>query len=637
VTELRLSRLGRRDKASLVEQVAGGAGALPLEVMEEIVERTDGVPLFIEELTRAALEAGGELALQAALPAAATVPATLYTSLAARLDRLGAATRQVAQAGATIGREFSHELLAAIAGLPDEALGLALQKLEDAGLVHRRGISPEATYSFRHALLRDAAYGMLLRDPRRALHARIAEAIVRLRPDVADHEPQLLAWHYTGAGMAEPAIRYWQRAGDQSVAQFANREAIGYFERAVELVEALPPGVKKDRLEADLRLAQVVPLIAIHGTGSPAVEACAARAKALGERLSDWPGLFAAHRVVQNSCLNREPVPRAVALARDLLSLAERSGDPARIAIACRALGNSLGIAGKQAEADPVLARSISLADGLGDSEFAVYGEDPRIIGRLYLGQVRCRLGYQETGLRIAEEGLARARAGNNPHVIAWSLNIIGGIHASRRDAPGAEQAGAEVIAIARHNRFWQVLALGERRRGWALCQLGDAAKGLALIEEGLRRQHATGQMHVSTGAYVDLTEGYLLAGRPEAALGHIQAGYRHADTYGEHYLSAEIHRLHAEVLRIQGDPAQESEDHLGAALEVARQQGARLWELRAATSLARLRQDQGRGAEAHSLLAQVYDCFSEGFDLPDLVEARALLSQTGPNLAPST
>ncbi len=278
VTELRLSRLGRRDKAALVEQVAGGAGALPQELVEEIVERTDGVPLFIEELTRAALEAGGEAELQAALPAAAAVPATLYTSLAARLDRLGATARQVAQAGAAIGREFGHDLLATIAGVSDDALRSALQRLEDAELIHRRGVPPEATYSFRHVLLRDAAYGMLLREPRRGLHARIAEAILRLRPEAAEREPHLLAWHYTGAGLAEVAIGYWRRAGERSLAQFANREAIGYFERALELIETLPLGAERDRLEADLCLAQVVPLSAIHGFGSPAVETCAARA-----------------------------------------------------------------------------------------------------------------------------------------------------------------------------------------------------------------------------------------------------------------------------------------------------------------------------------------------------------------------
>jgi predicted ATPase len=191
VTELRLSRLGRRENTALIKQVAGGPRTLPPDVIENIVERSDGVPLFIEELTRATLEASGDANPQAASPASAMVPATLHASLTARLDRLGCGVRQMTQAAAAIGREFGHDLLAAIADLPDDALGLALRQLEGAELIHRRGVAPEATYSFRHVLLRDAAYGMLLREPRRMLHARIAEAIVRLRPDAADHEPQL--------------------------------------------------------------------------------------------------------------------------------------------------------------------------------------------------------------------------------------------------------------------------------------------------------------------------------------------------------------------------------------------------------------------------------------------------------------
>ncbi len=395
-TTIMLNALDRAAAAEMVEQIAGRV--MPEAVCSQIIDRADGVPLFIEEVTRAAVEVGGDAVSRSAFLPSASVPATLYASLTARLDRLGATARQVAQAGAAIGREFEHGLLAAIAGLPDDALGCALRWLEDAPLIHRRGAPPEATYSFRHVLLRDAAYSILLREPRRALHTRIAEAIMRLRPEAAEREPQLLALHYTMAGLAEPAIGYWQRAGEQSVVSFANREAVGYFERALELVKALPSGAQRDRFEADLRLAHIVPLMAVHGHGSHAVASCAARAKTLGEELPDWPGLFAAHRVLWTSCLTRQPVPTAVASARELLALAEQSSDAARIAVACRALGYSLYVAGKQADADSVLARGIAFADSSGDTEFAVYGEDPRIIGRLYRAQARCLLVIRRRG-----------------------------------------------------------------------------------------------------------------------------------------------------------------------------------------------------------------------------------------------
>jgi predicted ATPase len=252
-------------------------------------------------------------------------------------------------------------------------------------------------------------------------------------------------------------------------------------------------------------------------------------------------------------------------------------------------------MAGKQAEADAALTRGLALADGLADSEFAIYGEDPRIICRLYQGSVRCLLGYAETGLQIANEGLARARARNNPHAIAWSLIFVAQVHTFLRDAAGAEQAGAEAIEIARQHRFPNWLGFAQQGRGWALCQLGDADQGLALLEDGLRRLQATGQMLDSSEAYYYLAEGCTLAGKPEAALARVEAAHRHAETYGEHFMSAEIHRLHAEALQIQGVPAPKIERHLHTALEIARQQGARLWELRAATSLARLWHDEGK------------------------------------------
>jgi hypothetical protein len=368
-------------------------------VCGQIVDRADGVPLFIKEVTRAVLEVGGDVVPKATFPGSAAVPATLHASLTARLDRLGAIAREVAQTGAAIGREFSHDLLAAIAGLHENALGSALRRLEDAQLIHRRGLAPEAMYSFRHILLRDASYSTLLRELRRALHARIAAAIIRLRPEVAEREPQLLALHYAGAGLAELAIRYWQQAGEHRVAQFANREAIGHFERALELVEAVPPGAKRDRLEAELRLVQVVPLDAIHGFQSQLVEACVARANALGDRLPDWAGRFAVHRMVWNSCLVRQPVPRTLVLARDLLSLAEAERRSGAHSIACRALGFSLFQYGKPVEANPVLARGVAIADGVADNEFAIYGEDPRIICRLSRGLACCNVKCDSPGL----------------------------------------------------------------------------------------------------------------------------------------------------------------------------------------------------------------------------------------------
>jgi predicted ATPase len=237
-----------------------------------------------------------------------------------------------------------------------------------------------------------------------------------------------------------------------------------------------------------------------------------------------------------------------------------------------------------------------------------MYGEDPRIICRLFLGQVRW-LWYPETGLRIAGEGLAMARAVNDPHAIAWSLVALADIHNFLRDPARAEQIAIEAIDVARQHRFPQWLALAQQARGWAMCQFGDTAHGVALIAEGIRRQHATGGMLVTTRGYCYLAAGYVRSGRPEAALRHVEAALTHAESFGEHF-----HRVHAEELQIQHAPAPEIECHSVRALDIARQQGARLWELRAATSLARLWQSEGRAADAHSLLAPLYDSLHRRF-----------------------
>jgi class 3 adenylate cyclase len=625
--KLNLRRLDRRDSATLIRRIASTLGtvALPPELVEEIVKRTDGVPLFAEELTRAVLEAGEGAALPAAVSA---VPATLHASLAARLDRLGPAVRRAAQAGAAIGREFAHDLLAAVAEMPEPDLVPALRQLEDAGLVFRRGLPPEGSYAFRHALLRDAAYGMLLREQRRALHARIAEAIGRLRPEAAECEPELLAWHCTRAGQAGPAVGLWRRAGEQSIARYANREAIGHFERALEQLGVLAPGEERDRQEADLRLAQAVPLIAVHGYGAEAVEFCASRAKELEDHRPDWAGHFAVHRLVWNSHMLRHPMPRTISLARDLLSFAERRGDPVQTAVACRALGFSLLFAGELVEADPLLARGAIHADGLEATDFAAYGENPSILCRLGGGWVRSLMGSADTALRMIGEGLARARASGNPHPIAWALGILAVVHKLRCDAPSTKRAAAEAVEVAGQHSLPQWLGFAELWLGWALGRLGQRAEGLALLQVAQRRLRDTGAVLFTVMSNCVLAEAGVLAGRPETALEHLAAAQEHAERYGEGFMLAEIHRLHATALCALNAPKSECEGRLRTALGIAQRQGAKTWELRAAVDLARLWRDQSRMTDAHEMLALVYASFTEGFDLPDLIEAKALLDE---------
>ncbi|GEO16975.1 ATP-binding protein [Microvirga aerophila] len=630
VTWLTLNRLRSQDARAIIDGVAGGK-AVPDEVMGELLAKTDGVPLYLEELTRTVLESGllrqTDTAYVADIPLPAlAIPSSLHDSLMARLDRLRP-VKEVAQTAACIGREFSYELLSAVAPVSEADLRDALGQLMAAELVFGQGAPPAATYTFKHALLRDAAYQSLLKSRRELTHRRIAQVLQDRFPSLVESQPELLARHYTEAGLTEPAIEAWRRAGARSAARSANHEAIGHFQRALDLLEKLAPSAQRDHLEADLRLAQVVPLIAVHGFGSPLVETCASRAKALGATLADWPGRFAAHRVVWNSCLMRHPVPRTVDLARELYSLATQDEDVVRLAIACRALGYTLFIAGEQGEADQLLERGAVLADSRPEAEFKIYGEQPQIVCRLYRGAVHSLLGFPEEAARIAEEGLMRARALNNPHTLAWSLVSTGNAHNFGRNAGVAERLGAEALQVSREHRLPQWLAFAEEIRGWALCQLGEHQEGLALLEDALRRLHATGAvLHTSRiGCY--LAQGYLLSVRLDEARAHLAAARQHSETYGEQYMLAELYRQQAALLRAEKAPIDEVERNLQLAVTTAQRQAARLLELRAATDLAKLWAQGGERERAWRLLHPVCHGFQDGLRLSDVEEARSVLN----------
>jgi class 3 adenylate cyclase/tetratricopeptide (TPR) repeat protein len=623
VTELRLARLNQRQGAALIGHIAN-ASDLPSETVATIIARADGVPLFLEELTKTVLERtapGGPPAPRLDME----VPATLQSSLLARLDRLGPTAREVAQAGASIGREFSYDLLCSIVGVPEPGLSEALAQLASSGLVQVRGSSTDAKYTFKHALVHDVANGLLLRERRRILHARIVESL-RDRDNVP---PEVLAWHCTMAGLTEEAIKHWRLAGERSAARFANLEAKQHYQQALDLLQSLPASQERDRHEAELRLAQVVPLTAIHGFGSQAVETCALRTRELSADL-DPLGRFLAHRIVWNSSLMRHPVPRTVGLARDLVSLADRDGDARQQAAAHRALGYSLYIGGKLEQADRILARGVALADTVSANDFLAFGENPQILCRVYRGEVGCLLGNSDTALRFAEEGLARARLRNDPHAIAWSLAVIGLIAFRQRNGPLAARAGAEAVEIAQQHSLPQWLALAKMRSGWAACVTGETEKGLALLQDGNRRWEATGAKLHTSGNCTSLAEGYIHAGMPEVALEHLATARSHEELFGERYAAADIRLLTAMAIQASHGPSSDVETQLKEALEIARCQQARLWELRAAVALSRLWRNQGRRADALRLLTPIHAWFTEGFALPDLVEAGTLLADLG-------
>jgi hypothetical protein len=428
--------------------------------------------------------------------------------------------------------------------------------------------------------------------------------------------------------MIDRAIDSWRVAGLRSVARSAHAEAGAHFGFALDLLKKLPPSEQRDARELDLRLNLAVPLVAVHGFGTLRVEECAVRAMELSNRLHGWPSRFAASRLAWNSCLMRQPVPKTVALARDLIELADADGSTAKLAVAHRALGYSLLVVGELHEADAVLARGSILADAIEDREFAVYGEHPSIICRMYGAQAKLMLGFPTASAELAEEAVTFARREENAHSLAWALGVAAHTSLLAHEAEATARFASEAIDISREHAMPQWLALGERCMGWAMHKLGQFDAGLNLQQQGLKRwTESAGMLHMSH-CQLHIAESLLREGRAAAARTHLDAARTHCDSYGETYLLAEIDRLEALVLQCEQAAAKVIEDRLVRSLGTARQQGGRWHELRTATTFARFLRDNGERGRAVDTLAPVYGWFTEGFETQDMKQANALLEE---------
>jgi class 3 adenylate cyclase/predicted ATPase len=632
VLQLSLTRLTRSHGAALVERIIGGK-ALPAEVRDQILAKTDGVPLFVEELTKTVLEsglltdAGDRYELAGPVPALA-IPATLHDSLMARLDNLAPA-KNLIQTGAVIGREFSHELLGAVARLPAAELDVSLDRLVASELVFRHGIPPAATYRFKHALVQEAAYQSLPKSRRCDLHARVAALLEQRFPQVAGTEPELVAHHWSEAGVLDKAMSYWSVAGRRAVEHFANPEAIAHFSGALELLGAFPEGDARDRRELELRLALTVPLIAVHGFGSIEVERCARRAKEIAARLGDPEHRFTATRAVWNSSLLRHPVPETLALSAELPPLAEATGNPVQLAMAYRARGYSLYIACQLEAALSQLTRGIELADaGPEPALFWIYGEHPGMVCRAYAGQALMLLGKLDRAAALTDEAIAVARRLANPHTLAWALVVAAQNSVIRREFGPAQAQAEEAADLARKHRLPQWLGGATVFRGCALAHSGDLEGGIAEMERGVAHWVGTGAVLHSSHHRAMLAAACCAAGALGRGRTHLAAARRHVDDFGERYAEAELHRVAAQLHLREGAPSDEVVAELWRAIAIAEAQGARLWQLRAAISLARLWAEQGKQAEARKVLVPIYNWFTEGFDTADLKKAGALLDQ---------
>ena len=630
VTSLALNRLGERETAAVIAHLVGNK-ELPADVMAEIVERTDGIPLFVEEMTKAVLEAESDGAARetaAAVPTPAlAIPASLHASLMARLDRLGPA-KEVAQIGAAIGREFSHALLGTVADKREAEFASALDRLVAAGLLFRQGVPPHATYMFKHALVQDAAYGTLLREPRRSLHARIAETLEGDFPDIAENQPELLARHCAEAGLIEKAVGYRLKAGQRAVARSAMAEAVAQLQKGLQLLDGLPEGPSRQQQELDLHITLGAAQVATRGYAAPEVDETYARARLLCEQLS-WPPQFVAvlyGQFVLRLC-QRSDLALAVQVAEDLCRLAEARNDEAvrLMGYLCRGLAHLW-------RGDFVVARNdfeqCLPQDIRAHRTFfaTLTAEDTHVAVTTNLSCALSYLGYLDKAHALDAEALGEADQLGLAFTRAYALGL-NFCNWTAQTIDGTLQRAERVIALSVEHGFPMFQLLAMMVRGWCLAALGRPEEGIAQLQQSLAMWRSSGAEVGVPFMLTLLADAYGKAGQPEEGLKQLSEASRSMEVRDERVYETEMHRIRGELLISIRDFAA-AEHSFGEALAVARGQSAKLFELRAAASLARLWRDQGRPQQARELLAPVYEWFTEGFDTLDLKEAKALLDE---------
>jgi class 3 adenylate cyclase/predicted ATPase len=617
VTMLTLNRLDRRERSVLVAQIPHGK-ALPDEVVDQIVDRTDGVPLFIEELTKSVLETGSS---------SLGIPTTLHDSLMARLDRL-ASVRLVAQIGAAIGRQFPYLLLRAVSDLREDELQASLARLVASQLVFQRGAPPEAVYTFKHALVQDAAHASLLRSTRQQLHAQIAEALEAQSPELMDSQPELFAQHYAEAGLVEKSVAYWGNAGRGSAARSAMAEAAAQLQKGLDQLALLPDSPERQRKELELRSSQGAVLFVLKGHGAPETGHAYARARELWEELGSPSEFLRVPYGQSRYHVVRGEFDLALRLDEDLLRLSRQHNDSAGLVLAHYSSARNLMFAGRFSLSWTHLEQVLSFYD-LTSQRLLIHqaGDDPHTAAGGISGLVACCLGYPDRALVRSKAAIHEVRTLAHPPSLASVLALGNMLVSLVGDDAALNERAEQLVGVAAEQGFPWWGAQGAIYLGWSKVKSGDVVEGISLLRDGLSAHRATGAKLWMPHHITRLAMACEIAGKFEEAAFLLDDALRIVERTGERWFAAELNRHKGELLLRQGNQ-EAAEELYRKALSIACEQDAKLWELRAAMSLARLRRDQGRGVEARDLLAPVYGWFTEGFDTPDLKEAKALLEE---------
>ncbi|MCP4317989.1 MAG: AAA family ATPase [Hyphomicrobiales bacterium] len=633
MTPLTLNRLERPEVEALITQQADGK-ALPREVVEHIVGKTDGVPLYVEELTKTILEAGflrerdGGFELIGPL-SDVTIPATLQDSLMARLDRLPT-IREVAQLAAVLGREFTYEMLQAIASLEEATLQEGLNQLVNAELLYQRGRPPHAKYIFKHALVQDAAYLSLLKSTRQYYHQQVAVLLESRFPDTVEVHPELVAHHFMEAGFLNQAVGHWQRAAELAIKRSANLEAIAHCTMGLDCIKASPESSELARQELALQITIGVPLVATKGYGSPEAAAHYHRARELCKQTGETHQLLP---VIYGQWLDsaaRGDYRTARAFGEELLHFAAQQDESGPTVVGHRTIA---WIDLFRAELNLSLThvdQGLSLYDAEQHLLVAYqYAHDSKVA---LLGCRACLewlTGYPERAAETGRESIAHARHLNHPNSLAYALCYGGAAPATFRREPAAvAEAADELIDLSEKQAFPLRHTTGTVFQGWSMAHAGRAEEGIALMQKALAELARAGQDYARTLYVALLVEAALANGMDQEASRALDEAFALAERTGERWWAAELHRLRGQCLIKATDQTLEAESCYRNALRIARDQGARSLELRTAISLARLWRDDNKRRNARNLLAPVYDWFTEGFDTPDLKDAKALLDE---------
>lgn len=632
ITPIFLNRLDRHQVEALITQQAEGK-ILPAEVIDHIITKTDGVPLYIEELTKMLMTS------KLLVPKAdryeltgpmlgVTIPDTLQDSLMARLDQLKA-PKQIAQLGAVFGRTFSYLMLQTLYGMEEDSLQEGLSQLVESELLYQRGRPPQATYIFKHALIQDTAYASLLRRRRQQVHQQIAQLIETQFSETVETQPELLAHHYTEAGQAEVAMRYWQRAGERAMQRSAYAEAIANFTQGLTLIPSLPETPERTQHELTLRIALAAPLLATKGYAAPEVGDAYNRARELCQQMDETPQLFPVLHGLWTFQIVRGDLKTANWLADQLLTLAQHLDDRDFLVEAHLTFGLTTFFEGAFDRAQPYWDQVWSQYDPQQHhAHISGYlGLDPGVLSRIMSAWTLWYRGYPDQALTYAEEAMVQAVTLAHPYTLAYTHNYMARLHQCRRELSAAQAEAEASLAICTAHGFNLYVAGGNILHGWAVAAQGQSEDGAAQIRQNL-------ELWRSTGAA--LTVPYYLALLAEACGEDIDAGlaalgegFSAMEKSQERFYEAEFHGLRGDLLRQRVQPDEEQiEACFGQALDVARQQGATSLELRAAIRLARLWQSQGKRQKACDLLTPIYDWFTEGFDTADLIDAKALLTE---------